>query len=141
GNTKTAVKGSYGRYAENTGAGVSLLSNPIRTVSSTYAWSGTCTSYNSCSTGPISPAYLQALKPVSTTAIASLPNIDPNLKDAYTDEYTAGIEQEIVNNLGITALYVRKIGHRAIGVLDSTYPTSVYTPVTGIDLGPDGVLG
>jgi hypothetical protein len=141
GNTKTAVKGSYGRYAENTGAGGSLLSNPITTSTATYTWTGTCTSYDSCSTLPITPAYLQTLKPTSTSAIAALPGIDPNLKDAYTDEYTAGIEQQIVNDVGFTGLFVRKIGHRAIGTLDTTYPTSVYTPVTGIDLGPDGVLG
>jgi len=84
---------------------------------------------------------LKTLTPVTNPAIASLPAIDPNLKDAYTDEYTAGIEQQIVNNLGFSALFVRKVGHRAIGTLDSTYSTSSYTPVTGIDLGPDGVLG
>jgi len=141
GNTRTALKGSYGRYAENVGAGVSLLSNPITTSSATYTWTGTCTSYDSCSTFPITPAYIQTLNRVSSTSIAALPSIDPNLKNGYTDEYTAGIEQQIINDVGFTGLYVRKIGHREIGVLDTTYPTSLYTPVTGIDLGPDGILG
>jgi len=141
GNTKTALKASYGRYVENPGAGVSLLSNPIKTSTITYTWTGTCTSYNSCSTFPITPAYIQTLKQAGTTSTAALPSIDPNLKNAYTDEYTAGLEQEIVNNLGVTALFVRKIGQRPIGLLDTTYPLSAYVPVTGIDLGPDGILG
>jgi hypothetical protein len=140
GNTKTALKASYGRYAENTGAGGSLASNPIATSSKTYTWTGSCTSYNSCTTLPITTAYLQTLT-ASAATLSNLPTIDPNLKDAYTDEYTAGFEQEIVRNLGLTGLFVRKVGHRPIVTLNTTYPTSVYTPVQGIDLGPDGILG
>jgi len=139
GNTKTAVKASYGRYGENTGTYASTL-NPNAVHTRTYQFCS-ATRVTNCITGlPVSPAKIQPLLPSDTSANSNQ-TIDPNLKNAYTDEYTAGIEQEIIPDLGASVLFVRKIGHRDRVTLDRTYGFNEYLPVTAIDLGLDGVKG
>jgi len=141
GNTKTALKGSYGRYGENTGTLTSSIRvNPQAIHTATYNVCSATTTAN-CAFLPITTAGLSAIVPTRTSAQAVLPAIDPKLKDTYWDEYTAGIEQEIMHDLGVSALFVRKIQHQVLGTLDRTYLTSDYAPLTGIDLGPSGLLG
>jgi hypothetical protein len=138
GNTKTALKASYGRYGENTGTFSSTI-NPQAIHTATYQACNANVTTN-CATLPVTVAKIAAITPTSTSAQAVLPAIDENLSNAYTDEYTAGIEQELVTDLGVSVLYVRKIGHNERGTLTRTYLTTEYTPLTGIDLGPDGLI-
>jgi hypothetical protein len=138
GNTKTALKASYGRYAENTGTFASTI-NPQSLHNATYDLCNQNTTTN-CATLPISVTKLAAIRPSGISADAVLPAIDPNLSNAYLDEFTAGIEQELVENLGVSVLWVRKIGKNERVTLNRTYATTEYTPLTGIDLGPDGLL-
>jgi Carboxypeptidase regulatory-like domain/TonB dependent receptor-like, beta-barrel len=139
GNTKTALKASYGRYGENTGTFSSSV-NPQARHTATYSACNPNKTSN-CITLPVTQSQFAGVTATSTSALAVLPAIDPNLKNAYTDEYTAGIEQEIVPDLGVSALFVRKIGHNDRGTLTRTYAVTEYSPLTGIDLGPDGLLG
>jgi hypothetical protein len=138
GNGKTAIKGSYGRYGENTGTFADQI-NPLSAHTAQYNLCN-ATRTTGCATLPITVAKIAAL-PAPTTTTAGTFTVDPNLTNAYTDEYTAGIEQELVENLGVSALYVRKIGHNSRNTINQTYLTSEYTPLTGIDLGPDARLG
>ncbi|MBI4473121.1 MAG: TonB-dependent receptor [Acidobacteria bacterium] len=139
GNTKTALKASYGRYAENTGTFASAI-NPQALHTATYrACNATVTT--NCATLPVTVEKIAAIAPTSTSAQAALPAIDPNLSNAYVDEYTAGIEQEVIENLGVSVLYVRKIGHNLRDTLNRTYALTDYTPVIGIDMGLDGRVG
>lgn len=139
GNTKTAVKGSWGRYTENTSTFASNI-NPLAVHSNTYGGCTATVRANCWDGSPVTLAMIAAMTPQSTTGFTALPTVDPNLKLAYTDEYTAGIEQQIVPDLGFSALYVRKVGHLDRGILNRTYKTNEFAPVTGIDLGPDGLL-
>ncbi len=138
GNTRTAVKASYGRYGENTGTYASTL-NPNNIHTRTYQLCNVSVVVN-CSTLPITPAKILPLSPTSTSAVTNSA-IDPELKDAYTDEYTAGLEQEIIHDLGASVLFVRKIGHHDRVTLDRTYLPIEYLPFSAIDFGPDGVKG
>jgi hypothetical protein len=139
GNTKTAIKASYGRYGDNTGTFASTI-NPQSLHDADYNLCNANTTTN-CATLPITVEKLAAIRPTSISASAALPAVDPDLSNGYTDEYTAGIEQELIENLGVSLLYVRKIGHNERGTLNRTYLTTEYTPLTGIDLGHDGLLG
>jgi hypothetical protein len=139
GNTKTALKASYGRYGDNTGTFADQV-NPQALHTATYrACNNTVTA--NCICLPVTQAKFVGVTPSSTSAQAVLPAIDSNLSNAYTDEYTGGIEQEIIPDLGFSALFVRKIGHNTRGTLTRTYLTSEYTPLTGVDMGPDGLIG
>jgi hypothetical protein len=137
GNTKTALKASYGRYGDNTGTFASSI-NPQSVHDATYALCNANVTSN-CATLPITVAKLAAITPTDLNVEAVLPAIDPDLSNGYTDEYTAGIEQELIENLGVSLLYVRKIGHNERGTLNRTYLTTDYRPVTAFSLGHDGL--
>jgi hypothetical protein len=64
--------------------------------------------------------------------------VDPNMKNPYTDEYSIGIDHELVANLGLHAGFVRKIEKNATGTINRALPASVFAPVPAIDPGPDG---
>jgi len=139
GNTKTALKGSFGRYGENTGTFASSI-NPQAVHNNTYNLCNASRTTN-CATLPVTLANIAAILPTSTTANAVFPTVNADLSNPYTDEYTAGIEQELVRDLGVSVLFVRKVGFNQRVTQNLTYLTSEYAPVTGIDLGPDGLLG
>lgn len=69
GNTKTAIKGSYGRYATNTGTDIASAVNPIGTITAKYAWNTAPIASGGLGTDPvvgatfITPAYVSRLTP------------------------------------------------------------------------------
>src|SRR5262249_33197412 len=78
GNTKTALKASYGRYGENTGTFASTV-NPQALHTATYNACNSTTTTN-CISLPVTEAKFAGVTPTSVTAQATLPAIDPNLK-------------------------------------------------------------
>jgi len=132
GNTKTAVKGSWGRFAENTGTDMASLVNPVSTKTYRYEWDGAL---------PITPLVVARSRLISVMGQTSISAIDPHLKNAFSEQFTAGIEHEIVPNFAVTGMFVRNFSRDAIDVLNRAYPQSVYVPVNAIDNGPDGVVG
>jgi len=131
GNTKTAIKLSYGRFAENPQYDIASSVIPGLGVTKTYAWDGTF---------PITSAYVARLTPQSQTGQVNPVAVDPNMKDPYTDEFLAAIDHELLPNFGLHVGFVRKIQHNATGTINRAIPTSAYGPVTAIDPGPDGVV-
>ncbi len=149
GNTKTALKGSWGRYATNTGTDIASAVNPITTITARYIWNR-----NSRATDPlglgadpvfgatlITPEYVSRLTPSSITGQPTPLAVDPKLKDSYTDEFTAGLEHEVINNLGIHATWVRKIQKNTFGNYNRAQSFNAFAPVAAMDSGPDGLLG
>src|SRR5262249_43512085 len=55
--------------------------------------------------------------------------VDPNMDAPYTDQYSIGIDREIVRNVGFSATYVRKNAKNLIGWKDigGVYGTSTAT--------------
>jgi len=138
GNTKTAIKGSYGRYGTNTGTDIGANVNPANgagngVITWTYAWDGRPASQ-------LTPAYVGTLTPQAISAQTTTIAVDPNLKDSYTDEFTAGIEHEIVPNLGVHATWVRKNQFDQWGIVNRAQGPSSWSPVAAIDPGPSGLL-
>lgn len=132
GDTRTALKASWGRFAENTGVELPDRVNPVSTKTYRYSWDGTL---------PVTPAVAARSRLLNVTGQTVIPAIDPDLKNAYTDQYTAGIERELFTDFGVSVNFVRNILHNTVDTIDRAYPTSVFAPVGAIDPGPDGVVG
>jgi len=135
GNTKTAFKLNYGRFAENPQYDIASSTIPGLGVTKTYTWDGTF---------PITPAYVAQItaqgKLQSQTGQVNPVAVDSKMKDPYTDEYLVGIDHELLPNFGVHVGFVRKIQHNATGTINRAIPTSAFAPVDAIDPGPDGVL-
>src|SRR5262245_57950973 len=133
GNGKTAIKGSAGRYSWNPSFSLASTINPNRGVTYTFPWDGTL---------PITNQYLLARRPSSN--VVTLSTIDPNLSNSYTDEYTAGIDQELIADMGVRVNFVRKIEQNPYASVNTSQDGSVpgvFTPVTRTDPGRDGITG
>src|SRR5262249_21031648 len=133
GNTKTALKADYGRYYEDPDVTIALGANPNTTeITNRYQWDGTL---------PITPALVANSRLLSTSGQVVPPAIDPNLKNAYVDEYLVGVDQELAKNLGLTVNWVRMNRFNTRATINRAAPTSGYAPVQAIDPGIDGVVG
>ena len=133
GDTKTALKASYGRFSELTSFRVAQWGNPnSNPVTTRYAWDGTL------------PITHELIANSNIERIFGTPNpaeVDPNLTNQYTDEYTARIEHELFRDFALNAGFVRKTGHNLWDRFDQSHPTLSYRPVRAVDRGPDGVVG
>ena len=131
GTGRTALKANYGRYAEDPDITIALAANPNTTeVTNRYAWDGTL---------PITPELVARSRLLSTSGQLIPPAIDPNLRDAYTDQYLIGVDQELAKNLALTVDWVRMLRYQTRITVNRAQPTSGYAPVVAIDPGIDGV--
>ena len=141
GNSKTALKASWGRFATNPAASISSLVNPIDVVTRKYAWD---TNYLTADTRVaatrITPAYVATLQPIFGGAQLTPTTVDPDLKNSYTDEYTLGAEQEIAGDVRAHVTVVRKRQRDTFGRYDRLRTLSSYTPVRALEPGRDGIL-
>src|SRR5215831_10068677 len=119
GNTKTALKLNYGRFAENS-YGLSSSAVPGLGITKTYTWDGTF---------PVTPAVVARSPLISQTGQSKPVAVDPNMKNPYTDEYSIGIDHELLPNFGLHAGFVRMNEKNATGTINRALPTSAYGPV------------
>jgi hypothetical protein len=137
GNGKTAIKGSYGLFTWNPSFELAgnALDNEYRTA--TYNWDGRL---------PMSePAHLSGCITAGGCSLQSAPNlIDTRiegLKLPMTHEYTLGIDQQLITDVGLRFNWVRKIQRGNYGTINKQYATSDYSPFQYRDTGPDGLAG
>jgi hypothetical protein len=141
GNSKTALKASWGRFATNPAALISSLVNPIDIITRKYAWdTGYLTTDTAVAATRITPEYVAMLQPIFGGAQLTPTAVDPDLKDSYTDEYTFGAEQEIAGNMRAHVTFVQKRQEDTFGRYDRLRTASSYTPVQALDPGPDGIV-
>jgi hypothetical protein len=141
GNSKTALKASWGRFATNPAASIASWVNPIDLITKKYAWDkNDLTADPAVAATRITPAYVATLQPILGGAQLTPTTVDPNLKDSYTDEFTFGAEQEIAGNVRGYVLVVRKQQKNTFGRYDRLRVLSNYTPVQVLDPGPDGIV-
>ena len=141
GNSKTALKASWGRFATNPAALVSSLVNPIDLITKKYAWDANyLTTDITVAATRITPAYVATLQPIFGGAQLTPTTVDPDLKDSYTDEYTFGAEQEVAGDVRAHVTVVRKRQKDTFGRYDRLRTLASYTPVRAVDPGPDGIL-
>jgi hypothetical protein len=142
GNSKTALKASWGRFSTNPAELISSLVNPIDLITKKYAWNTSdLTADPAVAATRITPAYVATLQPIFGGAQLTPSIVDPNLKDSHTDEFTFGAEQEIISDLRGYVTFVRKAQKNTFGRYDRLRTIANYTPVEALDPGPDGVAG
>ena len=129
GNSKTALKASWGRFATNPAESISSSVNPIDLITKKYAWDNNyLTADPAVAATRITPAYVATLQPIFGGAQLTPTTVDPNLKDSYTDEYTFGAEQEIAGDLRGYVTVVRKRQKNTFGRYDRLRTIAHRTP-------------
>jgi len=133
GDGKTAAKASYGRYyyVLSTGGGGVNNVNPNSNYFTTYGWNDI---NGDLKFQPGEQTGAGVLTSGTTTSI------DPNFSRPYTDEYSVGVDRELMANFKLSAVYTyrREKNLQASANPDNPYAT---TPTTAVDPGIDGVVG
>jgi hypothetical protein len=141
GNSKTALKASWGRFSTNPAASIASNVNPIDLITKKYAWDNNyLTADPAVAAARITPAYVAMLQPIFGGTQLTPATVAPTLKDSYTDEYTFGAEQEIAGDLRGYFRVVRKLQKNTFGMYDRLRTSSSYSPVRAVDPGPDGIV-
>lgn len=142
GNGKTILKGSYSRYAEIL-IGWNLESfHPFRGRTLDFTW------YDDNQNGyfdlpPIDRYSPWSYSPYITDTDELRKQIDPNLSCPYTDEWIAGISQEITKDFGVTLSFIYKKGKNLVAQNNLVNPlkSDVWVPYSVEDPGADGNFG
>jgi hypothetical protein len=138
GDGKTAAKASAARYyyiLSTGGGGVSNV-NPNANYSETYAW-------NDANGDHKFQLGEQTGAPVVSAVVVNgqiATSIDPNFSRPYTDEFSFGLDHELMPNTKLSAVvtYRREKNPQASMNPDSPYATAL---TSAVDPGLDGVVG
>jgi len=142
GTGKTVLKVNYGLYRFNPGVGVAASANTNQATKSI--------TYSAKAAGPGDPVYF--VNPFDNTkwttnvltgsALAGTVSVDPNLKQPYSNQTTAFVEQQLTEGLAAHFGFVLFQVNNQVGTWQALRPASAYTvPFTFADNGPDGVAG
>lgn len=121
GTGKTVVKLSASKYMGVEGANVSQVVNPMFVSSNTCAW--TDTNNDRLATG-------DELSRCSGFSGGITTTVDPNLRRPYNREYSAGLQHELMSNVGLSVMFYRRENRDLRSVQNVAVPTSGYIPVT-----------
>jgi len=131
GSGRTALKLAYGRYSYNAGTMTNANSmmagfvNPMARTVRRYRWDGTL---------PFVPNPANLL---STQGGANR-TLDPNLELPYTDEFVAGLDQQLMSGTAVRFNYVRKLERNRMKLQNTAIPFEAYNiPVSFTDRGRD----
>ncbi len=131
-NGKTLLKATYGRYYFNPGVALADAVNPNTSTQYTeYAWTDRNGDrlWQNGEQGAITEQF----------GGSSSVSIDPNLKNSYTDEFSAWVERELGGQVGVRAGFVWKMDRDGYQQSNANRPLSAYNvPITVVDPGPDG---
>jgi hypothetical protein len=130
-NSKTAVKASAARYLYSLHAtGLALDINPNFNASETYAW-------NDVNGDLVFQAAERGALLSRTGGVIT--EIDPDLKQPYTHELTAGIDRELLPSLRLSVSFTYRQERNQYGSTNIGVPLSAYSLVGLPDLGRDGL--
>ena len=138
GDGKTVLKGNYGLYWHNPGAGLGGSGNPnVASKSATYAWNDINGDkrWQSGEEGALQSASLEgAIK------------VDPNIKAPYTHEVSFWIERQLTDTMGLRGGFVYKTEDDLFSTMQPGRGTAPFAeaftvPFTFVDIGVDGIRG
>lgn len=134
GNGRTALKAAVGRYYYiiSTG-GVLDTANPNSNYSERYTW-------NDLNGDLRFQPGEQSGVPVISQANPGTISFDPNYRRPYTDEYTGGLDREVLPALRVSAVYTYRREKYPQATSDPANPYAT-TLSTRADAGRDGVAG
>ncbi|MFN8062218.1 MAG: TonB-dependent receptor [Vicinamibacterales bacterium] len=133
GNGKTALKASAGRYYYVISTGGTPLDNvnPNANYSEQYTW-------NDLNGDRRFQLGEQSGTPVITSGITT--SIDPSYRRPFTDEFTAGLDRELIPGVGLNVAYTYRRERFQQATFNPASPFAT-TLTTRADTGPDGVAG
>ncbi len=134
GTSKTLLKGSFSRYYWTLWTGAAAQASVAGDRVFRYQW----TDLNG--DRRFATNELGALLSVDDPATRPI-TIDPNLKPTLTDEVTGGIAHELMPNFSFSATVMYRQDRNFDWRIHPDISPVDYTPVSGIDPGPDGVRG
>ena len=141
GTGRSVVKLNYGLYRFNPGVGVANNANPNQASKTIqYQWldNKVCPT---CVPGDkkYEPGEEGA---VQSSALAGAISVDPNIKQPYSNQATAYLEQQLVEGVAARAGFVYYSVTNQTGTFQPLRPSSAYTvPFNVADVGVDGVAG
>lgn len=135
GNGRTALKAAVGRYYYVIAAGGGILDgvNPNATYSETYNW-------NDANRDLKFQRGEQTGNPVINRVDPTTISVDPNYRRPYTDEFTGGIDHELLPALRLSAVYTYRSERDPQATSNPANPYDTFL-TTRPDAGRDGVLG
>ena len=139
GDGKTAAKASAGRYyyvLSTGGGGVSNV-NPNSNYSETYTWNDLNGDHKYQIGEQTGTPTISAV----TSNGVLLTSIDPNFKRPYTDEYSFGLDREVMANFKLSAVYTYRREKNLQATLNPAANVYATTPTSAVDPGIDGVVG
>ncbi|HZT77959.1 MAG TPA: TonB-dependent receptor [Vicinamibacterales bacterium] len=77
--------------------------------------------------------------PVITSATST--SFDPGFSRPYTNEYTAGVDREILKDTKLSATFTYRQEKNLQAYVNTALPNSQFVPRTTVVPGPDGVVG
>jgi hypothetical protein len=139
GTGKTVLKLNYGLYRFNPGVGVANSANPNQALKTlTYAWTDTKVCAGCIPGDKIYEAGEEGA--LTSSQLAGTITVDPNIKQPYSNQATAFLEQQITEGVGARVGFVYLGVNNQIGTFQPLRPISAYTvPFSVNDSGPDGV--
>ncbi len=129
-NDKTALKASAGRYLYTLYTGFPNSVNPNFATSATYVWNDV--------NGDLmfQPNEQGALLSRSGSLITSM---DPDIRQPYTDEVSAGVDHELISGLRLSANFTYRRERDLYDSEDVGVPASTYRQIGVTDIGRDGL--
>jgi hypothetical protein len=134
GDGKTVLKGNYGLYWHNPGAGVGGNGNPNTAAkAATYSWND--------ANGDRRWQPGEEGAQVSASLEGGI-GVDPNIKAPYTHEASAWIERQLSDTMGVRAGFVYKTEDDLIATFQPFRGPEAFTvPYNYVDNGVDGRAG
>jgi Carboxypeptidase regulatory-like domain len=135
GDGRTALKAAIGRYYYVIAAGGGILDgvNPNATYSATYNW-------NDLNRDLKFQPGEETGNPVINRVDPSTISVDPDYRRPYTDEFTGGVDHELVPALRLSAVYTYRVERNPQATSNPANPFDTFL-TTRADAGRDGVLG
>jgi hypothetical protein len=120
GNGRTAVKAYYGRFYNQFGSQIAESANPNAIVDQAVSW----TDHN----GNL------ALDPGELGSFTGFPRglfptVDPDATRPYSEEFNAGVEQQLGRDMAVSVSYHRRHHRNGLGILDRARTADAYAPV------------
>src|SRR5262249_8847028 len=139
GNGKTAIKANYARYYAQLGIGYPDYQNFTGLGGKVLLWSDKNGNgvFDPGEEGQQVAQFGGAFGPGE----AGVNIVDPDLKRPKTDEFTAGVDTQILKDTLLTVTFIYRKDKDLQDDINTGVPFSAYTPVQITDPGPDGILG
>jgi outer membrane receptor protein involved in Fe transport len=139
GSGKTVLKGQYARYLHMAAANYGSSFNPATVTVNRYLWNDN--NHNLLYDAGELGTFVDSAQRSSASGISTTPRpmVNPDLKQAHTDEASMTFEQELVNNMAFRSLLLYKRVSGDYGNVQVLRPYEVWNiPITRVDPGPDG---